>query len=197
MKSRRLIYALLIVGLIGTGFVVVVTLSTREPCYEGKPFSYWLDQIPCTMTWPNGSYSMMYPVTYRTRAEAEADQENFVKRTDKALKAVSQIGGQCLPMLVRRLRTKDSPLKTTLTRWAVRLHLIRSSWIRPADTVRGQALTAIVKLDYTAKPIFSELAVLAHDNDPAVKAAAKYALNRLNPAEFERLEKLQQTRKTP
>lgn len=71
MKSRQLIYALLFVGLICTVIVVVVTLLIREPRYEGKPFSYWLDQLPCTMIWPNGGVSMMYPATYKTKAEAE------------------------------------------------------------------------------------------------------------------------------
>lgn len=87
----------------------ILALFNREPNYAGKPFSYWLDQIPCTVIRPNGSVSMMYPEVYSTRAEAEANQKQNVERAQKGLRAVSQVGGECLPLLLRRLRSKDSP----------------------------------------------------------------------------------------
>jgi hypothetical protein len=135
---------------------------------------------------------MRYPWFYGTKAEADASQEQIIERSNKALKVVDRIGGQCLPTLLRRFQSRDSPLKTQFAQWAVRMHLIPASWTpRTSAIVRGQALTAIVKLDYSAKPIFPALARLAHDKDPDIKAAAKYALIRINPAEFTRLERLQ------
>ena len=106
------------------------------------------------------------------------------------------MGGRCLPMLLRRLKSRDPALKTRLVQWLVLNHLLSQSMApRSADIVRGQALTAIIKLDYSAKPIFPELALLAQDADPKIKAAASFALECLNPAEFSRLERLQSGKK--
>jgi hypothetical protein len=71
----------------------------------------------------------------------------------------------------------------------------KQAGVFPAQPVKPQALTAIIKLDYSAKPIFPELALLAQDADPKIKAAASFALGRPNPAEFSRLERLQSGKK--
>jgi hypothetical protein len=131
-----------------------------------------------------------------TLAEANANVAGDKDKSDKALKVVDQLGGRCLPMLLRRLRSKDSAFKTHLVQWLVLNHLLpRFMAPRSSDTMRGQALTAIIKLGYSAKPIFPELAVLAQDPEPQIQTAAKYALERLNPAEFSRLERLQSGKK--
>jgi hypothetical protein len=89
---------------------------------------------------------------------------------------------------MRRLRSHDSQWKNKVFDWAERLHLMRPSWRRSDAFERGQALTAITKLGYSAKPIFSELRMLSNDKDPGVRDAAKYALEKLRPDDFERLE---------
>jgi hypothetical protein len=170
--------------------------ANREPRFEGKPFSFWLDQIPITDVMPGVGVSIRWPWIYTTAAEANANYASNKERGDKALKVVDQLGGQCLPLLLRRLKARDSPFKTPLVQWLVLHHLVSRSWIPPsADIVRGQALTAIMKLDYSAKPIFPDLILLTQDPDPQIKAAAKCALGRLNPAEFSRLERLQSGKK--
>jgi hypothetical protein len=159
-------------------------LANREPRFEGKPFSFWLEQIPITEVIPNG-VSIQLPWIYNTRADAteRIDKE----KSDKALNVVNQIGGQCMPMLLRRLKTRDSAFKTRLVQWLVLHHLFSPSRIpRNSDMVRGQALTAIIKLDYSAKPIFPDLELLAQDRDPQIGASARLALECLNPGEFSR-----------
>jgi hypothetical protein len=137
----------------------------------------------------------VYPHSYKTQAEAQQAYENLQQQQDIALKAVSRIGGRCLPLLIQRLQSKDSALKSAAVHWAAKLHLINPTWIRTADMKRGQALTAIIIQGYTAKPIFPDLEALTHASDPAIRAAAKYALGWLRPDEFERLEKLQKGHK--
>ena len=143
---------------------------------------------------PNGSILIRLPRTYMnmTVAEANASLLSDQEKSEKALKVVGQIGGRCLPMLLQRLKSRDSAFKTRLVQWLVLNHLLSPSMVpRSAAIMRGQAVTAIVKLGYSAKPIFPELALLAQDTDPQIKASAKYALDRLDPAEFSRLERLQ------
>jgi hypothetical protein len=145
---------------------------------------------------PGVGVSIRWPWIYTTAAEANANYASNKEKSDKALKVVDQLGGRCLPMLLRRLKTQDSAFKTRLVQWLVLHHLVSRSRLPPsAVIVRGQALTAIMKLDYSAKPIFPDLALLAQDPDPQIRASAKCALERLNPAEFSRLERLQSGKK--
>lgn len=90
-------------------------------------------------------------------------------------------------------------MKVVLVRWVVRLHFIHASGPARTDLARGQALTAIVKLDFSAKPLLPSLYVLANDPDPEIKAAAKYALKQIDPVGFKGREKLAQsaTQKAP
>jgi hypothetical protein len=187
-RQKAAIYAVPVVALISVLITLILMHSAREPYYEGKPFTYWLDQIVCTQVFTNGSFSVMYPGSYLTFAQAEKDQANLFRRTEKAIKVVTEMGGECLPLLMRRLRSHDSKWKNHVIDWAERFHLMRPSWRRSVAFERGQALTAITKLGYSAKPIFQELKILANDKDPSVSAAAKYALEQLRPDDFERLE---------
>jgi len=175
-------------------------ISNREPYYKGKPFSYWLARVPCTYVAPRGASIRFLPAMismapYLSPAENEAALEESKVQADQAMRAVNLVGGKCLPFLVAQLQSKDSPAKIWLIHWAAKIHLVAPSWFPPADIKRGQALTAIIEQGYSAKPIFNDLAILARDKDPAIRAAAKYALERLRPEEFERLEKLQRTGK--
>lgn len=168
---------------------VTLLLSNREPLYDGKPFSYWLDRVPCTLVGTNGGV-IRTAVLFSANSRADAGEVDDQARTDKALKAISLVGGRCLPMLLRRLQTKDSPFKEAVVDWAVRWHLMRASWFSRPEVVRGQALTAIVALQYSAKPLFPALNRLRNDSDPEIRAAARYAWQRINPEEFKRLELL-------
>ena len=188
-RQKAAIYAVPVVALISVLITLIFTHSSREPYYEGKPFTYWLDQIVCTQVFTKGGFSELYPGSYLTFAQAEKDQANLFQRTEKATKVVTEMGGECLPLLMRRLRSHDSKWKSNVINWAERFHLMRPSWRRSDAFERGQALTAITKLGYSAKPIFPELKILANDKDPGVRAAAKYALEKLRPDDFERLEK--------
>jgi len=102
-------------------------------------------------------FSIRLPRIYETRAEANDDKE----KSDKALKVVDQMGGRCLPMLLRRLKSRDPALKTRLVQWLVLNHLLSQSMApRSADIVRGQALTAITKTGLLCQADFSRTGVI-------------------------------------
>jgi len=200
LRQRALVLGAVGFAMAASILVTAWALSNREPYYHHKPFSYWLARVPCTYVAPAGATVsfqpvMIYTTPFLTRAEAEAALEESKLQADQAMKAVNLIGGKCLPLLVERLQSKDSPAKIWLIHWAIKIHLVAPSWFQPADIKRGQALTAIIKQGYSAKPILNDLAILARDKDPAISAAAKYALEQLKPEEFERLEKLQRSGK--
>lgn len=143
----------------------------REPTYEGKPFSYWVDQLPSTHFTPDAG---MFSIHHATGREENAE------------KAVTELGGRCLPTLLRRLKSRDTALtrlKTEVQSTGAKLHL----WTYPPFgndpfTRRGQAVTALILLGDTAKPILPELIKLAQTNsDPDVQASAAELLQRLPP----------------
>src|SRR5881409_731795 len=89
-RSKLIRYSLLALLLIVVGLITFVFL-TREPTYEGKPLSYWLDQLPCTFL-VDGGHSRTSPFAYKTAAEADADRARVEDVTRRALRAVSTIG---------------------------------------------------------------------------------------------------------
>jgi hypothetical protein len=171
----------------------LIALFPRQELYRGKRFSYWLDQLPSSK--PTAYGGVVSWLAYSTPIWNQAELDVRRQRADEAAKIVRRVGAKHLPMLVHRLRSKDFPWKMAVLNWAVRFHLVKPAWVHPADVRSGQALTAIIELGYAAKPIFPELRALTKDRDPQVRESARYALDRLRPEEFERLEKMQSARK--
>ena len=181
-RSKPIRYGLLGLLLIVAG-ILSFCLFTREPSYEGEPFSYWLDQLPSTFL-VDGGHSRTSPFAYKTLAEAQADQARVEDVARRALRAVSTIGPEHLDVLVARLQRQDSRAKTTLQRWAVRVGLMNRMPLLSAEMRRGQALTAIVELRNGARPIVPELLQLAENRDTTVRLAALHALQTIAPDEF-------------
>ena len=181
-RSNRIRYGLLALLLVVAG-ALTHHLLTREPSYEGKPFSYWLDQLPGTFLTGSGEYRR-YPATYKTAAEGQADQERLKDLAQRARRAVSAIGPENLDVLVARLQWQDSRAKLTLQRWAVRVGLMRFPPPLSAQIRRGQALTAIVDLGHRARPIVPQLLALTKSADASVRLAAVHALERIAPDEY-------------
>jgi hypothetical protein len=79
---------------------VMVALWPREPHYEGRPLSYWLDRLPEYTQSPladaAADYLGIYPTISRTGIRVSR------KEMVIAVKALDAAGGQSLPMLIRR-----------------------------------------------------------------------------------------------
>lgn len=184
-KSR----ALLIAALAALLTILVLILKPGEPSYKGKRLGYWLDQLPATLRSTNGATAQMVPFSYNTVLEAQADEERRTQLMRGAKEAVDALGTNCLRTLVARLGSADSRAKLFAQRWAVRLHLCSPR--PPMDTAeirRGQALTALARMDSRAKAIVPDLIALTKNKDPGVRAASLYALWQVAPREYERLE---------
>jgi hypothetical protein len=152
---------------------VVVAVWPREPWYEGKPLSYWLDDLPITFagSFPDGNQIL--------RSWDAAKAENAVK----------ELGPRSLPTVVKRLRLKQTSvagLKYTLQYRAAGLHLCRyPDFTSEPRMRRGQAVTALVLLGDTAKPVLPQVLALAKtDPDPGVRASALEVVRRLSPGDY-------------
>ena len=194
-RSKRT-WALLIAALAACLAVLLIVLLPSEPSYKGKRLGYWLDQLPATLISPSGAVAMMYPISYNSAQEAQKDKDRVAQRMREAKEAVDTLGTNCLRTLVARLGSTDSRGQLLAERWAIRLRLRDPSRIPTAQTRRGQALTALARLDSRAvlmdsnrvKPILPDLLALTKNNDPGVRAAALHALRKVAPDEYQRLE---------
>ena len=194
-RSKRT-WALLIASLAVFLSVLVFILKPNEPSYKGKPLGYWLDHLPATLLITNGATAMMVPFSYKTAQEAQADEERRTQLMRDAKEAVDALGTNCFRTLVTRLGSTDSRAKLFAQRCAVRLGLLNPRpWMDTAQIRRGQALTALARLDSRAKfmngrdkLIVPDLLALTKSNDPGVRAAALHALREIAPDEYRRLE---------
>lgn len=170
----------------------LVAFWPREPRYEGKPLSYWLDQL-LPVTLPS-------PITTRGIVDGGSpfwvfNIEEF-DLTETAAKAVTTLGSRCLPTLLERLgtrATRASGWKQGFLAWAVKRRLVRrpyvlvsnppSAWA--AEIERGQAVTAFLILGDTAKPVLPQVLALAKsDPDPGVRASALEVVRQLSPGDY-------------
>ena len=89
MSTRRRIGLVLIFGIIAAA-LAYYTLQSREPVYQGRRLSAWLDELTAGMTGPvsNGSPAVL---------------ENRHRKAKEALRA---IGTNALPQLVKYLPEK-------------------------------------------------------------------------------------------
>ena len=122
----------------------VVAFWPRELVYEGRPLSYWLDQLPETMITPPGGSSqstlqhgtLLFDVKSRTLYQLKREDD-----TNKARLAVAAVGARCLPVLLQRLQTKNTSFtdfEESLSRWVVRFHFSSQAWHSMATRKRGR-----------------------------------------------------------
>jgi hypothetical protein len=198
MHSAR--HKLLWASLVAIGLIaaMICFLSRREPNYEGKPMSYWFDQLPATYVESGGQAQVAYlGDASRTRSDPEAEREEVFKRAQTARKAVASLGTNCLDTLVDRL-TGEFPIKTRARHWGLRLHVLKPVRYgpsqRPPHDRRAQALTALLDLNTRAQPIAPDLIQLAHHPDPSVRAVALRALQSVSLSQFQKIRDENETR---
>ena len=109
-RVKIVLGVVLFVGLVGV--VRWQALQPFEPTYAGRKLTSWI-----SVYWDTNAYDIML---FRT------------SETDKADKAVSQIGTNAIPTLLRLLRAQDSALKIKLMDLVQRQHIINIKYT-PAE----------------------------------------------------------------
>lgn len=117
MKRWKLVISLALLALaVGLVVFALVRPAAREPVFRGRPLREWL------VGFDDGHYSTNY----------SAAQE-----------AIRAMGTNCLPFLIRHLRSKDPPFNRQWKNLKARLNLLKSGatavdWHRRAATACGQ-----------------------------------------------------------
>jgi hypothetical protein len=126
-KQRRVTVGLLFIGV--TGWLVWMGFLVREPSYQGKLLTAWLEEY--------------------NRAEA-------MDKTRPVSEAIRAMGDRTLPFLLRYLKKKDSSLKLKLFLLTEKQRIIRFPPPR-LDPYLSPALLALKALGPTARPVIPEL----------------------------------------
>jgi len=165
--------------------VAAMLLLSAEPKFEGKSFSYWLDQLPSIDIGVDGrSESIAMPGSYRTAAELVADEGRVRSNIQQAHRALDKIGTNFLSILVARLKLKDSGVMIMVWNWAERLQIIDDAGYPSAHFRRGQALHAFTYLRGRARPAVPQLLELTTNQNTNTQLLAWSALELVAPAEF-------------
>jgi hypothetical protein len=112
-------------------------LPEREPIYQGKRLSQWLD---------------------------EYNRAGSMDKTEPTSAAIRAIGTNCLPFLLAHIKHIDSPLKTKLLALLSRQRLIKLPFYG-ADRYRSTSILALSALGPLAAPLCPELLPVAQNSD--------------------------------
>ena len=145
MSMRKRAYIALVLLLVTVaGVVAWQGLRLREPVYQGKRLTDWLDAYKL--------YGLAGVETWQVRAEQQ-----------KADEAVRHVGTNALPTLLRMLRANDSALKVKCVELARRQHLIRIKHT-PAEELNYRACAAFGVLGAKARSAVPALIEIANQN---------------------------------
>ena len=160
---RKRVYIALAVLLVAlAGVSAWQGLSLREPVYQGKRLSSWLQGYRL--------YGVAGVETWQVRTEQQMADE-----------AVRKAGTNALPTLLRMLRAKDSALKAKLMGLAQRQHFIHVNYT-PADELNYQAYSAFGVLRAKAQSAVPAVITIYEQNiSPASQFYASRALVAIGP----------------
>jgi hypothetical protein len=137
---------LICVALAGAVILATVVRRNGEPCYEGRPLSFWLDQFTSS------------------RSASEQSQAQL---------AIVRIGTNGLPVLLAMLGKRDSKPRQALQTFLERQSV---GHIRSAAEYHLMARNGFCVLGRRASPVEPQLAKLSRDKDPDISTMAGAAL---------------------
>ncbi len=153
--QRRVHIAFAVVLLLLASVTAWLGLREREPEYQGKRLSVWLDLL---------LHSKAVPRYAGPEAEA-----------------IRHFGTNALPVLIEKLHAQDTPLEQLMTRWAKRQNFVHLHFI-PADERRWEALWGYQALGPIASvQVLSLSATLTNEPSPDVRRAAAVAFEFIGP----------------
>jgi hypothetical protein len=157
---------------------VAILSSSHEPQYDGRPLSFWVDQLPTTMAFSNG-YVVADKMYNNSPNFSQTQTQQPPGMGDEASNAVNKLGEKCLPYLMSRLKARDAGWKIKCSIWAMKLGVTNAPWRQNNILTAGQAVTALNMLGDRAQSVVPELLKLANDKDPSVRDPARCLLEGL------------------
>jgi HEAT repeat protein len=157
--TQKIIGAVLALAILAA--LSIFIFQSREPSYEGKSLSNWLQD------WDNsfGSPGLAFP------SDRVATAEN----------AIRQMGSRSVPHLRKMLRTRDTAIRQKVVVFCLDRPWIPIHFRPPAYRLQVRGLFGIRTLGPTAKAAVPELVTLLHSGEWTVRAWAAGDLGKIGP----------------
>jgi HEAT repeat protein len=157
-KRARIGFAVFLIAVVGA--ITWKVLRVREPVYQGRSLSGWLDEAE-------------HHEVFDLLADGRIETRSAI--------AIRAMGPSALPTLTDMVRTMDSPLRRRWLEFAQ-----GQSWIpihvQSLDEIGTKTAYAFMALGPSAKPAVSTLSALLEDKDSDVREMAAYCLGKIGPA---------------
>jgi hypothetical protein len=181
MKIRRGLI-LLCVAAIVPALAWLVFAKPKEPHYDGKPLSFWLDQLNATNPYilekiksllPPGAWASPStgPIIYLGEQYGSTNGLEL-----KAALAIRNLHTNCLPFLLQRIQAYDTRLKRFVMLQTFQRRLVKWIPFKSNDPARWQAMAAFRILGSNAAPAMPAITALATNSNPDIQRSAKYVL---------------------
>lgn len=131
----------------------VIALSSREPVYEGKTLTEWLEVV---------------------ESETQDSDSSDINTNTPAAKAIRLMGAGAVPHLLRHMRDRDTPTNRKVNRLLRKIPLV--DWkIATYTPYQWEAAVAFHFLGPVGEPAIPELAVMLNDHYRVTRADAALA----------------------
>ncbi len=188
MKAISVKRAIAAVALLAISLVIGFAVANKEPTYQGKSLSYWLDQLPGTFVSTNGSEYGMWRYSPPINADPEVGLKRVEEQTRNGYAALEALGPNRLPFLVAELQAKDSRGITGVRNLVRRMGCRNPPrWLNSAKERRAYAVTGLIALGAKADETVTDLVRVASHPNAEIRASALHVLNALSPGEFKKL----------
>jgi HEAT repeat protein len=165
LKRVQIALAVALVTLAGVIAWQGLRLREREPLYQGKRLSVWLE-IAYKAKWSRTHWP---------------DNERPEQARTQAMHAIRHIGTNALPVLSERLHAQDTALKQVMMTWAQKQNLVPFHF-KSADQRRWAVVGGYEALGPLARAqVPSLMDTLTNDPSPSVRQAAANALGYVGP----------------
>jgi hypothetical protein len=187
-KARLSIFVFGLTAVIA-GLAWFFVQGQKEPEYNGRPLSYWLNELPrrdpilsadikamLAPTLPAGttvSFSFPTgPITYFGKVYGSSNSLEL-----KAAAAIRSLGTNCIPFLLQKFRAYDVQPKRFVMEHLNKMR--RGQWLpgKSHDPSRWQAITAFELLGTNAAPAIPEIRVLSTNSNRVISTSAKIVLD--------------------
>jgi hypothetical protein len=155
-KTIGVLFALALMAVLA-----VVLLQSRQPEYQGKSLSTWLQD------WDNSFSSPGINFPWDRVANAE--------------NAIGQMGSKAIPFLRKMLRTRDTDFREKMVAYCSKRPWIPIHFRPPAYRLQVRGLFGIRTLGPTAKAAVPELVTLLHSRDWTIRAWSAGDLGKIGP----------------
>jgi len=146
MKGRCRTVILILSGLVAAACLLAALLRPREPVYQGKALSDWLEEV---------------------------NRAGSLNKTGPASNAIRAMGTNALPFLLAHIEHEEPALKIHLAKLAQKQSLIKLGFLEP-DPLRCPSVWALKELGAEASPLIPDLIKLLEDDAGSTRSARSW-----------------------